>query len=65
MLCGFLQLAKLVRLIPQPAMLGFMNGLAIVIFMAQFTAFKECNHAESADFVNKYGNVTTTNDDPE
>ena len=35
MACGFLQLAKLVQLIPQPAMLGFMNGLGIVIFMAQ------------------------------
>merc|ERR1719181_2150352 len=47
-LCGVLQLAKLVQLIPQPAMLGFMNGLAIVIFTAQFSAFTECNYAAGA-----------------
>ena len=41
--CGLLQLAKLVRLIPRPAMLGFMNGLAIVIFAAQLSAFTECD----------------------
>lgn len=37
---GFLRLGKLVRLIPQPAILGFVNGLAIIIFTAQFTEFK-------------------------
>lgn len=42
MLAGIFQLARLVRLIPQSAMLGFMNGLAVVIFMAQFTAFQYC-----------------------
>jgi len=42
MLAGIFQLANAVRLIPQSAMLGFMNVLAIVIFMAQFTAFQEC-----------------------
>lgn len=36
---GFLKLGKLVRLIPQPVMFGFVNGLAIVIFKAQFRAF--------------------------
>lgn len=34
---------RLVRLIPETAMIGFMNGLAIIIFMAQLTAFQECN----------------------
>lgn len=37
---GFLRLGKLVRLIPQPAILGFVNGLAIIIFMAQLGEFK-------------------------
>ena len=46
MVASFLLLAKFVRLIPQSAMIGFMNGLAIIIFMAQFTAFQECNKYE-------------------
>lgn len=33
-------LGKLVRLIPHPVMLGFVNGLAIIIFMAQIWQFK-------------------------
>lgn len=37
------RVAKLVRLIPETAMIGFMNGLAIIIFMAQLTAFQKCN----------------------
>jgi len=36
---GALKLGKLVRLIPHPVMLGFVNGLAIVIFKAQFAQF--------------------------
>eukprot|EP00462_Mataza_sp_D1_P019288 CAMPEP_0175143236 /NCGR_PEP_ID=MMETSP0087-20121206/13303_1 /TAXON_ID=136419 /ORGANISM="Unknown Unknown, Strain D1" /LENGTH=657 /DNA_ID=CAMNT_0016427249 /DNA_START=34 /DNA_END=2007 /DNA_ORIENTATION=- len=47
MLAGVFQMANLVRLIPQTAMLGFMNGLAIVIFMAQFNAFKYCPKSET------------------
>ena len=35
-LVGVLKLGKLIRLVPQPAMFGFVNGLAIVIAMAQF-----------------------------
>ena len=34
------KLWKLVRLIPHPVMLGFVNGLAIIIFMAQLGQFK-------------------------
>jgi SulP family sulfate permease len=34
------KLGKLIRLIPHPVMLGFVNGLAIVIFLAQFGHFK-------------------------
>ena len=38
---GFLKLGKFVRLIPHPVMMGFVNGLAIVIFLAQLDFFKE------------------------
>ena len=40
MLAGILKLGKFVRLIPHPVMLGFVNGLAIVIFLAQLSQFK-------------------------
>jgi SulP family sulfate permease len=36
---GTLRLGRFVRLIPQPVMFGFVNGLAIVIFQAQFPMF--------------------------
>ena len=39
-LAGFLKLGKFIRLVPHPVMFGFVNGLAIVIFMAQFDSFK-------------------------
>ena len=39
--CGCLKLGRFVRLIPQPVMFGFVNGLAIVIFEAQFPMFTE------------------------
>ena len=34
------RLGKFIRMVPYPVMLGFVNGLAIVIFMAQFGHFK-------------------------
>ena len=37
---GLLKLGKLVRIIPHPVMIGFVNGLAIVIFLAQLSQFK-------------------------
>ncbi|REG88796.1 SulP family inorganic anion transporter [Winogradskyella sediminis] len=40
-LAGVFKLGKFVRLIPHPVMLGFVNGLAIVIFLAQLGMFKE------------------------
>ncbi len=40
LLAGALHLGKFIRLVPYPVMLGFVNGLAIVIFMAQFEQFK-------------------------
>ncbi|QZY56408.1 SulP family inorganic anion transporter [Crassaminicella profunda] len=39
-LVGILKLGKFVRIIPHPVMLGFVNGLAIVIFLAQLNQFK-------------------------
>ena len=38
---GLFKLGKFIRMVPYPVMLGFVNGLAIVIFMAQFGHFKE------------------------
>ena len=40
-LAGVLKLGKFVRLIPHPVMMGFVNGLAIVIFISQLGLFKE------------------------
>lgn len=37
---GLLKLGKFIRLVPQPVIYGFVNGLAIVIAMAQFGQFK-------------------------
>ena len=37
---GILKLGKFIRLVPHPVMLGFVNGLAIVIFLAQLGQFK-------------------------
>lgn len=38
-LAGVLRLGKFIRLVPHPVMFGFVNGLAIIIFMAQFPNF--------------------------
>jgi SulP family sulfate permease len=38
-LAGVFKLGKFVRLIPHPVMMGFVNGLAIVIFLSQLTMF--------------------------
>jgi SulP family sulfate permease len=37
---GMLHLGKFIRMVPHPVMLGFVNGLAIVIFLAQLGQFK-------------------------
>jgi SulP family sulfate permease len=39
-LAGLLRLGKLIRLVPQPVIYGFVNGLAVVIFMAQLGQFQ-------------------------
>ena len=38
---GLLKLGKFIRMVPYPVMLGFVNGLAIVIFLAQLGQFGE------------------------
>lgn len=43
---GLMQWGKFIRLVPHPVMLGFVNGLAIVIFLAQLTQFKVPGTAE-------------------
>ncbi|MBT8238847.1 MAG: SulP family inorganic anion transporter [Croceitalea sp.] len=37
---GFLRLGKLMRLVPHPVIFGFVNGLAVIIFMSQLAQFK-------------------------
>jgi sulfate permease, SulP family len=41
LLFGALRLGKLIRMVPHPVMLGFVNGLAIIIAMAQLEHFRE------------------------
>ena len=38
---GVFKLGKFIRLVPQPVMFGFVNGLAVIIFTAQLEQFKE------------------------
>ena len=40
MTAGLLKLGKFIRLVPHSVMFGFVNGLAIVIFLAQLASFK-------------------------
>ena len=39
-LAGVLRLGKFIRLVPHPVMFGFVNGLAIIIFLSQLNQFK-------------------------
>lgn len=41
MSAGLLKLGKLIRLVPHPVIFGFVNGLAIIIFMSQLDQFKD------------------------
>jgi len=43
---GLLKLGKLIRLVPHPVMFGFVNGLAIIIFLAQLDQFKTLVNGE-------------------
>ena len=40
---GVFKLGKFIRMVPQPVMLGFVNGLAIVIGISQISQFKKVN----------------------
>jgi SulP family sulfate permease len=42
---GVLRLGKFIRMVPYPVMLGFVNGLAIVIFLAQLGQFGEAGQS--------------------
>jgi sulfate permease, SulP family len=44
---GLLRLGKFIRLVPHPVMFGFVNGLAIVIFLSQLDQFKVAGADES------------------
>lgn len=46
LLVGIFKFGKFIRLVPQPVMYGFVNGLAIIIFMAQFEQFKTVVNGE-------------------
>lgn len=54
---GVFKLGRLVRLIPHPVMMGFVNGLAIVIFMAQVRMFSHKEMSVASDGVKIYTNV--------
>ncbi len=45
-LAGVFKLGKFVRLIPHPVMMGFVNGLAIVIFLSQINLFKVMDNGD-------------------
>ena len=46
-LVGVFHLGKLIRILPKPVMVGFVNGLAIVIFLAQLEQFKVTGDGET------------------
>jgi len=45
-LVGLFKFGKFIRLVPQPVMYGFVNGLAVIIFMAQLEQFKTVVNGE-------------------
>lgn len=44
-LTGLFKLGKFIRLVPQPVIYGFVNGLALIIFSAQLDQFKDATGA--------------------
>jgi SulP family sulfate permease len=42
-LFGLMRLGKFIRLVPHPVIFGFVNGLAIIIFMSQLAQFKDAS----------------------
>ncbi|PKP29047.1 MAG: sodium-independent anion transporter [Bacteroidetes bacterium HGW-Bacteroidetes-18] len=62
-LVGVLRLGKFIRLVPHPVMFGFVNGLAIIIFMAQLPNFYQKGTdslLESTKFLTMLGFVLLT-----
>ena len=60
-LIGFFKLGKFIRLVPQPAMYGFVNGLAIVIAMAQFKFFKSSDYDQLSSWSEKLSHSFSEN----
>lgn len=52
LLSGVLHLGKFIRMVPHPVMLGFVNGLAIVIFLAQLNQFRVNPSDSGSDWLN-------------
>jgi sulfate permease, SulP family len=50
-LIGWLRLGRFIRLVPHPVMMGFVNGLAVVIFLAQLGMFRERQGAIVGDWL--------------
>ena len=50
-MAGVFKLGKFIRMVPHPVMLGFVNGLAIVIFLAQLSQFGD-NSTGDAGWLN-------------
>jgi len=57
-LCGIFRLGKFIRIVPYPVMLGFVNGLAIVIFLSQLGQFKILNSAGNSEWISGFGLYT-------
>lgn len=51
MLFAVAKLGKFIRMVPHPVMLGFVNGLAMVIFLAQFHHFKNVDENGVATWI--------------
>ena len=45
-LIGLFKFSKFIRLVPQPVIYGFVNGLAVIIFMSQLEQFKVITNGE-------------------
>ncbi len=48
---GLLRLGKFIRIVPHPVMLGFVNGLAVVILLAQIGSFKTIDESGAMSFL--------------
>jgi len=48
---GLMKMGKFIRLVPQPALFGFVNGLAIVIAMAQLTFLAPANVEQYSSWI--------------